>query len=464
MGKNLLFKIVLLLILSACNLAFHRKENTGENNNKAPFTSGVFGREGLNNNTDSERKFGPANQICSGVNIHFVTGHEKDLDMIAAAGFRFVRMDFIWQNTEIKKGVYDWTAYDELTNNLDKRGLRAIYILDYSNSLYEDEVEFKDPINGTIHKGTASPSNQESIDAFARWAASAADHYKESNIIWEIWNEPNISFWRPEPDVDQYIKLALATCRAVRSVCPDAILTGPATSQVPFPFLEKFLASGVLEYLDAVSVHPYRNYSMSPETAIREYKELGEIIARCKPANRKHIPIISSEWGYSSATKGLTTETQSQYLVRMQLANLLYGIPVSIWYDWKNDGDNPSDFEHNCGTVTSDLVPKPAYISAQAMNNQLRGFVLTKRIPLENDLDFILAFKNLEGKYKLCAWTTGDDHQVVLRDIIKPATPVQGYDGHGNPKKVETDHGNIILELNALPQYTYLPEGMTQGQ
>ena len=29
-----------------------------------------------------------------GVNIHFVTGHEKDLDLIAAAGFKFVRMDF----------------------------------------------------------------------------------------------------------------------------------------------------------------------------------------------------------------------------------------------------------------------------------------------------------------------------------------------------------------------------------
>lgn len=454
--------MVLCIILSAGNLALHQKEDTEEYNNKEQFPSGELSRDVQNSKTDSERKFGPANQICSGVNIHFVTGHEKDLDMIAAAGFRFIRMDFIWQNTELKKGVYDWTAYEELTNNLNKRGLRAIYILDYSNSLYEDEVEFKDPINGTVHKGTASPSTQESIDAFARWAASAADHFKESNIIWEIWNEPNISFWRPEPDVDQYIKLALATCREVRSVCPDAILTGPATSQVPFPFLEKFLASGVLEYLDAVSVHPYRNYSLSPETAIREYKELGEMIKRCKPENREHIPIISSEWGYSSATKGLTTETQSQYLVRMQLANLLYGIPVSIWYDWKNDGDNPSDFEHNCGTVTSDLVPKPAYITAQAMNSHLKGFTLLKRIVTEDEQDFLLLFKNNEGKYKLCAWTTDEDHQVVLRDIVKPAAPVHGYDGQGNPQKVKTDHGNIILEIKALPQYVCLPADKVQ--
>ena len=35
-----------------------------------------------------------------GVNIHFVTGHAHDLDLITNAGFRFVRMDFGWEATE----------------------------------------------------------------------------------------------------------------------------------------------------------------------------------------------------------------------------------------------------------------------------------------------------------------------------------------------------------------------------
>src|ERR1051325_7065259 len=70
-----------------------------------------------------------------GVNIHFVRGHEKDLDMIAAAGFKFIRMDFGWGGIERKKGQYDWSAYDELTANLEKRGIRPLYILDYSNPL-----------------------------------------------------------------------------------------------------------------------------------------------------------------------------------------------------------------------------------------------------------------------------------------------------------------------------------------
>lgn len=52
-------------------------------------------------------KFAQPGQVCAGVNIHFVEGHEKDLDMIAAAGFIYIRMDFVWQEIERVKGAYD---------------------------------------------------------------------------------------------------------------------------------------------------------------------------------------------------------------------------------------------------------------------------------------------------------------------------------------------------------------------
>src|SRR5208282_5126943 len=76
-----------------------------------------------------------------GVNIHFIRGGERDLDMIAVAGFKFVRMDFGWQTTETTPGTYDWSAYDDLSAQLRQRGLRAIYILDYTHSAYEPKVQ-----------------------------------------------------------------------------------------------------------------------------------------------------------------------------------------------------------------------------------------------------------------------------------------------------------------------------------
>ena len=74
-----------------------------------------------------------------GVNIHFTRGHERDLDLIATAGFKVHPHGFWLGGIERKKGNTR-ADHDELTANLDKRGLRAIYIFDYSNPLYEETV------------------------------------------------------------------------------------------------------------------------------------------------------------------------------------------------------------------------------------------------------------------------------------------------------------------------------------
>lgn len=351
-----------------------------------------------------------------GVNIHFVTGHERDLDQIAAAGFKFVRMDFTWAAIEHKKGEYDWSGYDELTANLEKRGIRALYILDYSNRHYEEEVTSPNPIGGKPHKTTASPQHPESVAAFARWAGAAAKRYQGRKVIWEIWNEPNIHFWQPKPDVQQYITLALATCKAIREADPNATIVAPATSGFPWEFLETFFKSGVLEHLDAVSVHPYREYSKSPETAVADYAKLRQLMDRHVPDARKgKIPILSGEWGYSSRTTGVSLETQADFAVRQQLANLLNGIPLSIWYDWKNDGDDPKENEHNFGTVMPDLKPKPAYLAIQTLTRELSGYAIESRLVLTNAEDYALVFTNTAGERKLAAWTTGKPHSATAR-------------------------------------------------
>ena len=132
----------------------------------------------------------------------------------------------------------------------------------------------------------------------ARWAAAAAKHFRGRGILWEMYNEPNIGFWKPKPDVDQYAKLALAVGRALRAAEPGETYIGPATSTIDSAFLEKCFQAGLLEYWSAVTVHPYRQEG--PETAVAEYGRLRQLIDRYAPQG-KRIPIISGEWGYSSA-------------------------------------------------------------------------------------------------------------------------------------------------------------------
>ena len=43
-----------------------------------------------------------------------------------------------------------------------------------------------------------------------------------------MYNEPNIGFWKPKPDVKQYVKLALAVGKALREAEPGELYIGPA--------------------------------------------------------------------------------------------------------------------------------------------------------------------------------------------------------------------------------------------
>lgn len=392
-----------------------------------------------------------------GVNIHFVTGQEKDLDLIAGAGFKFVRMDFHWEAIETSKGEYNWAGYDDLLANLEKRGLRAILILDYSHHLYEDSVTSPHPITGQAHKTTSSPQHSASIAAFARWAAASAKHFQGRHVLWEIWNEPNGDFWSPKPDAQQYTTLALATCKAIREAEPQATIIGPASSGFPWEFLETFLKSGVLEYLDAVSVHPYRNPKDPPETAATDYLKLRTMIGRyVLPSKKDRIPILSGEWGYSTHKRGVSLETQGAFAARQQLVNLLNGVPLSIWYDWKNDGPDANENEHNFGTVLPDLQPKPAYVAIKTLTRELSGYRIARRLALPDAKDYVLLCTNQAGAQKLAAWTLGEPHEVSLEISLKGEDKLAAVSGNGERFMPKLDSGRLLIEIASAPQYVTL--------
>jgi hypothetical protein len=398
-----------------------------------------------------------------GVNIHFVTGHEKDLDMIADAGFKFVRMDFHWGAIEPRKGEYDWSGYETLLANLEQRGLRAIFILDYSHPLYEETVTSPNPITGQAQKGTASPQHPASIAAFAQWAAASAKHFQGRHVLWEIWNEPNGNFWSPKPDAQQYTALALATCKAIRAADLQAAIIGPASSGFPREFLETFLKSGVLEYLDAVSVHPYRDAHSPPETAAGDYQKLRALIERYAPPARKGgIPILSGEWGYSTHKKGVSLETQGAFAARQQLSNLLNGVPLSIWYDWKNDGPDRNENEHNFGTVLPDLQPKPAYVAIQTLTRELSGYRIARRISLPGDKDYVLLCVSQAGGQELAAWTLGEPHEISLEINLRGEDNLKSVSGNGEASRAKVDSGRLVLELKSAPQYVTLGKAVLQ--
>ena len=59
---------------------------------------------------------GPTIPDGFGVNIHFTDAEPGELELLKNGGNRFVRMDFIWQAVERRKGEYDFERYDRLVS------------------------------------------------------------------------------------------------------------------------------------------------------------------------------------------------------------------------------------------------------------------------------------------------------------------------------------------------------------
>ena len=381
-----------------------------------------------------------------GVNIHFTDPRPGEIKMIADAGLRLVRMDLKWDATERERGRYDFASYDRLLAALDQYHIHALLILDYGNPLYD---------NG------APPRTELARQAFTRWAVAAAKHFAGRGVTWEIYNEPNNSmFWPAQPDVNEYVALSLAVGRAFRNEIPNEKLIGPATSGIDFPFLEACFKAGLLDYWSAVSVHPYRQ--TDPETAASDYCRLREMIARYRTARgseRVAIPIISGEWGYSSAWRGMSEEKQGKMLAREMLTNLANSIPISIWYDWRDDGVDPNEAEDHFGMVRNAyqdgrdqvLEPKPSYLAAKTVLQFSNGYVYQRRLVVGSDSDYVLVFAKGDD-LRFAAWTTSSSAHRVLVPVKESQLKITTHTGE-SAGSISSGPQGLELTISNAPIY-----------
>ncbi len=376
-----------------------------------------------------------------GANIHFTTEQPGELKMLADSGMTWIRMDFVWSRIEREPGKYDFGAYDRLVADLERHRLRALFILDYVNPHYDEGL---------------SPYSETGRKAFARWVAASVAHFKGRGILWEMYNEPNIRFWRPEPNPENYIKLAIEVGKAIRETAPEERYIGPATSRIDMAFLEKCFQGGLLKYWDAVSVHPYRQ--SPPETVVPEYEALRELIDRYAPSG-KTIPIISGEWGYSAAWRNYDEQRQGKYLPRQWLINYSCGIPISIWYDWHDDGPDPHEPEHHFGMVAHPYreraatcyEPKPAYVAAQTLTRTLAGYRYAEKITLP-DADGVHVLRFRKGPSEaIAAWTQDLPSTTIAVPLPTGEYRLVGHLGK-DCGRIRSD-GTVSLEIGDAPLY-----------
>ena len=379
-----------------------------------------------------------------GVNAQFSA---SDTNTLAAAidgvGFRFARLDLLWNLVEQVKGQYDFSLYEFIISTLAARGIRPLCILDYNNPLYD-----------TTHSPPfteVGPHTDLARQAFARFAAVAAATFKSNGVVWEIWNEPdNSRFWYPKPDPDGYMNLAKAAVNAMHQADPDATIVGPALVGLEpkhpdaWKFLERCFALGLAELVDAISLHSYR--LGPPESVTADYLRVRTLLARYAPPEKTNLPIICSEWGYSLTW--VSAQQQAEYFARLYLINLMNNLPLTIWYNW-HDGPGPKQIEDNFGLVTFTDQPKMVYFAARTLTRELTNFRLAERVSLPSTADYALLFMNGAAS-KHVVWTTDNPHTVTLP---LSGTSVMVTKLTGEKQALPIKNGRLTLELSSSPQY-----------
>lgn len=376
---------------------------------------------------------------------------EADLDAMKALGIKFVRRGFHWEGIEKEKGVFDFSGNDAVMDLIRPRGFRVLGVLVFGNKHYPKVVE------------------PEGRAAFARYAAALAERYKDDDVMWEIWNEPNTrTFWgsqgggkkgNTDEYAQQYVELIKAVVPAIRAVDPDACIIGGSTSNLwsesynwcGFCFARGALTTGI----DAWSVHPY---SKLPEEYFEAYGTVRDLME--KHGGPRDFPIMNSERGFPTAkAEGFAggdpakkEEIQAWLLARQQLVDLALGTHGTIYYEWKNE-------KEGFGIYNGDK-PNLAHQAYATLIKELDGLSFAERIETEQPYDYVMAFTGPDGTRKLAVWTGASEGKKLETTIPHPVTvkvdatgEVVVVDMTGKASTLPVVDGTITITLDGGPQY-----------
>ncbi len=407
-----------------------------------------------------------------GVNLKPHNFSPTVLDQVHANGLDFciVRKGFYWKDVEKKKGVYDFSDYDETMQHAKKHGLRIVGALFGSNSLYEDSK------NGGIR-------SEEARKGYANFAAAMAKHYKDHDVLWEIWNEPNTkTFWRKDGKgntpvfAEEYTALVKETVPAILKEVPDAFVMAGSVSnywEPSYQWTESCFKLGMLKTgIRGWSVHPYG--VKTPEEHAVGHQRTRELLVKY---GAPEMAMLNTERGFavkegpnnegwSGGSKERAREFQAWNFVRQFLIDQLHDIRVVIWYEWDGEKFGLSD----------DGGTRPVHKAAVTMFAQLDGYQVVRRLESNSKSDYVVLFENKKsGVRKLVAWTAPpmqgapDEAKahVATLEVTAPASfngEVKSVNLNGEPGTAKASNGTIQLNLEGAPQYVTVPAGVELGK
>jgi len=310
---------------------------------------------------------------------------ELAVQMIADAGFHWIRQEFPWEDIEIsaKGDFWDhkwdkdaWEKYDHIVDLAERYNLEIIARL--SNPPAWSRAQ------GNDAGAFAPPDNLEDygdfVDAVVRRYQGRIHHY-------QIWNEPNIypEWGERAVSPEEYAELLKVGYTRVKQACPDCVVISGALAQtIPlgprdlndFFFLQRMYDAGAGDHFDVLAMQGYGLWSGPTDRRMRPRVlnfsrplYLREIMVQNGDA---HKPIWITEMNWNAPPDELpdkpfgsvTLEQQARYAVlayqRAQREWPWLGV-INTWFFKRASDAEKDQAMYYFRLVEPDFTPMPVY-------------------------------------------------------------------------------------------------------
>lgn len=350
--------------------------------------------------------------------------------MASDAGFSGIREYSMWNKNSAKAPYTEYVfkpAFD-LTRELDMTQNMAVAM---GHPSYGGETHI--------------PVTDEEIKAIADYAGWFVKTYGDKLEYYEVWNEPNVygGFNKDYATPQQYTELTKAIYKQVKTAKPDIKVTACSTATLHDAFIDACIEAGILDYCDAVSVHPYdwdTNLEDTGKDRLRNdvYRErAAKLRKKLDDAGHPEIEISWTELGVRSGALWASELAQASYLT--QLMAMIQGDNVAdniYQFNFVNPGlDNDlRTGESHWGLLydksetTGPYAAKLSYLAMAGYNKLLGDAAVSGKIV--KDKTSVYKFtRSSDGKDVIVLWSDNSYDNVGLN---LGTNEVEVYDMYSN--------------------------------
>ncbi len=394
----------------------------------------------------------PAGKGDSHFPIGFASGAPRPtpwlFDIAASIGFEFHRFETRWPQVQPNKDTWNWPVIDETLELMEARGIRFLPL-----------------VHGSARWAADGYLDPPEPGAWRRWLAALADRYQGRAEFWEIWNEPDIGFFRGT--VKEYVEMQRIAHEAIKSVAPDEIVASGGFTHLGHGQVKPGIYEATLaEYPTAFDVFAYHRHGPFGDFYRDQHILFADLRRR---TGTQQMPIVFSETGMDTR---YGQRHQAETLMKKISYASAIGAQAYTWYNLMDraGGEQANRPGHTYGLLTNPtgtgnfaqiedrIRPKESLVAAATAVRELRG-----RPHLETWVQDGRRFAFLFGRpddHLLVNWREDPRTPEAIWVVAGPMERVSRLDLFGNASPVPLVQGRALVSLSE-PKYYHFEGGTT---